>query len=106
MGTPGFTADASLYGTYRTVISGEAVQPISSGVYPADYTSCYRACYNNCLNRCFSMNPFSKPQCVVECRERASECRDTCTRQNPPCVPRTVCHDDPASTDPRCQICV
>lgn len=101
---PGFGADASLYRGGKCYQIDGYYHRIDMNIYPALVDNeCYNLCYNNCLQKCFNLPGWDKRMCVADCRQISRECREACTV--PPCVPTTICRQDPVTTDPHCQVC-
>jgi len=97
MRIPGFTAEASLskghQRSYRTGAAGfpAAIQVVPQ-ISPGPITRC-----GACRADATSPTGYSWVCCTDgDCETRS--CR-------PPCVPTTRCYQDPATTDPRCQVC-
>jgi hypothetical protein len=87
---PGFDAETSLYATSHRYCGASSSARVSEIIQPAQGRDwgCYWGCIAGCT---FVPWPFSW-WCYAQC-DRAC------------CVPTTSCSDDPASPDPRCQIC-
>jgi hypothetical protein len=99
---PGFLAERSIYRSRRAYNAGPREQS-SGSITPAQLDSgCFEACYNHCNWECFREVGTARGQCLRECRIRYDQCRERCTVH---CTPSTTCRQDPATTDPRCQIC-
>jgi hypothetical protein len=90
MKMPGFTAEATFYRTRGTYQGASGPGAAAGSIYPAQGRDwgCYWGCIAGCTFVPWPFNWWCYGQCDRAC-----------------CVPTTSCSDDPASPDPRCQIC-